>query len=251
MKTELTTFAFGEQLIRSVYHPDGPRFVAKDVCAALMISNISQAIHGQAARENDGLEEDEKGIIIVYTLGGPQEMLTVTESGLYALVFKSRKKEARAFRKWVTSEVLPAIRRNGSYSTSHHTYLGLIADQIRLGVSPDLAARGAMKLCPQLPANVIDRPASPAKSLITDAEVDSLLTLMQPDLAYTAVQLADAMPRGHRLRSGTPAAKRSSVGKIMERAVASGRAIRNLARGKDRTITYQLPAIATFSTVQS
>jgi anti-repressor protein len=58
---------------------------------------------------------DEKGIRIVDTLGGPQKMAFVNESGLYSLIFGSRKNEARLFKKWVTSNVLPAIRKTGSY----------------------------------------------------------------------------------------------------------------------------------------
>ena len=61
------------------------------------------------------LEEDEKGVHTVNTLGGSQDAAVVYESGLYALIFKSRKPEAKAFRKWVTSEVLPTLRRHGCY----------------------------------------------------------------------------------------------------------------------------------------
>ncbi len=83
-------------------------FVAADVCSALHIGNPSDAV--------GRLDEDEKGIGIVDTLGGPQEMVVVSESGLYALILRSRKPQARAFRSWVTSEVIPSIRRTGAYS---------------------------------------------------------------------------------------------------------------------------------------
>lgn len=82
-------------------------FVAKDLCEILGIRNSRDAV--------TNLDEDEKGVAITDTLGGKQEMATVNESGLYALIFQSRKAEAKAFRKWVTSEVLPAIRRQGFY----------------------------------------------------------------------------------------------------------------------------------------
>jgi prophage antirepressor-like protein len=62
------------------------------------------------------LDDDEKGVSNVYTLGGMQKMLCINESGLYHLIFTSRKGEAKAFRKWVTSEVIPSIRKTGSYS---------------------------------------------------------------------------------------------------------------------------------------
>lgn len=62
------------------------------------------------------LEDDEKGVDSVYTLGGIQQLATVSESGLYALIFRSRKASAKVFRRWVTSEVLPAIRKTGQYA---------------------------------------------------------------------------------------------------------------------------------------
>lgn len=97
---------FGE--VRSKMVKGEPWFVAKDVCDVLDISKYRDAIMR--------LDDDEKGCpVVVDTLGGKQEMATINESGLYSLIFQSRKPEAKKFRKWVTSEVLPAIRRQGFY----------------------------------------------------------------------------------------------------------------------------------------
>lgn len=96
---------FGQ--VRVVEKDGEPWFVAKDVCVCLDISNSRDAL--------TTLDDDEKGVAIADTPGGPQEMQTVSESGFYTLVFKSRKPEAKAFRKWVTSEVIPAIRKTGKY----------------------------------------------------------------------------------------------------------------------------------------
>lgn len=85
-----------------------PWFVAKDVCQALLLKNPRQAI--------SALDEDEKGVISMDTLGGRQKMNAVTESGLYELISQSRKPEAKPFRKWVTKEVLPALRKTGIYA---------------------------------------------------------------------------------------------------------------------------------------
>lgn len=82
-------------------------FVAKDVCDVLGIQNPSDAVKG--------LDEDEKGIEKIPTLGGIQDMLVISESGLYSLVFRSNKPEAKRFSKWVRSEVLPEIRKTGKY----------------------------------------------------------------------------------------------------------------------------------------
>lgn len=91
-------------------------FVAADVCAALEIGNVSLAVNGNPSRkEQGGLDDDEKGICSVNTPSGEQKMLVVNESGLYSLIFKSRKAEAKRFKKWVTAEVLPTIRKTGRY----------------------------------------------------------------------------------------------------------------------------------------
>lgn len=96
--------------IRIVDRNDGEFWwVAADVCRALDILNSSQAI--------DRLDEDEKGICNVYTLGGEQEMLCVSEPGLYSLIFTSRKASAKRFKRWVMHEVLPAIRKTGRYES--------------------------------------------------------------------------------------------------------------------------------------
>jgi len=109
---QMTPFAFGDNMVR--VQPDahgGLWFVAKDVCKVLELSNVSKAL--------SGLDDDEKGVTNSYTLGGEQEMLTISESGLYSLVFRSRKPEAKAFSKWVRTDVLPALRTAGRYALPH------------------------------------------------------------------------------------------------------------------------------------
>lgn len=83
-------------------------FVAKDVC-----SNLGIEYHRDALTR---LDNDERGSVLLDTLGGIQKVAAVNESGLYSLVFQSRKPGAKKFRKWVTMEVLPSIRKTGSYS---------------------------------------------------------------------------------------------------------------------------------------
>ena len=94
--------------IRTVQVNGEPWFVLSDVCKVLEISN-SRNISSR-------LEPDEKGVTLVDTLGGTQQMTIINESGLYAVVLRSDKPQAKPFRKWVTSEVLPSIRKHGSYS---------------------------------------------------------------------------------------------------------------------------------------
>lgn len=100
-------FSFGEHSVRVVVRDGEPWFVAADVCAVLGTKN-----HRESLRH---LDDDEKGVISNDTPGGVQQTSVVNESGLYALVLRSRKPEAKKFTKWVTSEVLPAIRKTGVY----------------------------------------------------------------------------------------------------------------------------------------
>lgn len=123
-------FRFEAKEVRTILIDDQPWFVAADVCASLAISNVSLAVNGRADRESDGLDIDEKGVATVNTPSGDQEMLVVNESGLYSLIFKSRKAEAKRFKKWVTSEVLPTIRKNGSYEDSRGALATLVGDVI-------------------------------------------------------------------------------------------------------------------------
>jgi len=87
-----------------------PWFMAKDVCQILDLINV----HSSLAM----LDQDEKGIHTMDTLGGKQAVSIINESGLYNLIFKSRKPEAKVFQKWVTSELLPTLRKAGRYEMS-------------------------------------------------------------------------------------------------------------------------------------
>lgn len=87
-----------------------PWFVAKDVCSILGIQNSRDA--------TTALDDDEKGVGEIYTPGGNQQMTIINESGLYALVIRSNKPEAKAFKRWITHDVIPAIRKQGGYIAS-------------------------------------------------------------------------------------------------------------------------------------
>lgn len=103
--------------IRVIRGVDGePSFVAKDVCRALGIGNSRQALQR--------LDNDEKGVSSIDTPGGEQQMQTVNEAGLYVLVLSSCKPEAKAFQRWVTHEVLPALRRSGGYIAGQESMSG-------------------------------------------------------------------------------------------------------------------------------
>ncbi|MGG5770644.1 BRO family protein [Bacillus wiedmannii] len=98
---------FGQ--VRTVVKGEDVWFVAQDVCAVLGINKQRDAY--------SRLDEDERGSVLVDTLGGQQNVNAINESGLYSLILRSRKPQAKAFKKWITSEVLPSIRRHGAYMT--------------------------------------------------------------------------------------------------------------------------------------
>lgn len=107
-ENEVRVWNYESSEVRTVQVNGEPWFVLADVCKVLEISN-SRNISSR-------LEPDEKGVTLVDTLGGTQQMTIINESGLYAVVLRSDKPQAKPFRKWVTSEVLPSIRKHGSYS---------------------------------------------------------------------------------------------------------------------------------------
>lgn len=95
--------------VRSILIDGEPWFVAADVCKALELEKTNRAL--------SRLDDDEKGAHSVSTPGGRQRMSIISESGLYSLILGSRKPEARAFKRWITHEVIPSIRKHGAYMT--------------------------------------------------------------------------------------------------------------------------------------
>lgn len=106
--TDLLTFDYHESAVRIIERDGAPWFVAADVAAIL---GYDHAPHMTRA-----LDDDEKGVHNADTLGGNQQLTIISESGLYNAIFKSRRAEARAFRRWVTGTVLPTLRRTGSFA---------------------------------------------------------------------------------------------------------------------------------------
>ncbi|WP_283309108.1 phage antirepressor [Streptococcus dysgalactiae] len=105
-------FNFKGQEVRTVTINNEPYFSNSDVCRILEINNPSQALKRLKA---DGVISNE----VIDSLGRKQKMKFVSESNLYKLIFQSKKQEAEAFTDWVTSEVLPAIRKHGAYVTDY------------------------------------------------------------------------------------------------------------------------------------
>ncbi|AMQ94619.1 antirepressor [Aggregatibacter actinomycetemcomitans] len=111
-QSQLSTYNFESHTIRTLAINNEPWFIAKDVCDAIGIDNNRKALLA--------LDEDEKGVTLSNTLGGKQEMNIISESGMYTLILRCRDAVKKGsvphrFRKWVTAEVLPAIRKTGKY----------------------------------------------------------------------------------------------------------------------------------------
>ena len=104
----LQLFRYDKNNIRTYTKDDGSIwFIAADVCRVLGLKNVTKALYG--------LDSDELTLLLVRAGGQKREMNAVSESGLYSLIFKSRKEEARNFSRWVRREVLPSIRQHGFY----------------------------------------------------------------------------------------------------------------------------------------
>ena len=117
MNNEIQLFhndEFGD--IRTIIINGEPWFVAMDACTVLGYKNSRKAI-------SDHIDPEDKGVTKCYTPGGTQELTVINESGMYCLILSSKMPGARAFKHWVTSEILPAIRKTGGYRVDDATYL--------------------------------------------------------------------------------------------------------------------------------
>ncbi|BAO07858.1 putative anti-repressor protein [Enterococcus mundtii QU 25] len=128
-------FNFEQNEVRTILVNDEPYFVGKDVAEVLGYSNTQKAILNH-------VDEEDKGVTKWDTLGGKQNMTIINESGLYSLILKSKLPSARKFKRWVTSEVLPAIRKHGIYATDEL----LNNPDLLIGVATKLKEERALRL---------------------------------------------------------------------------------------------------------
>jgi prophage antirepressor-like protein len=127
--TSITPFLFGESAIRTSQIDGNPWFVIADVCKTLGISNswnVPKRLH----------PDDLHSMEVIDSMGRTQTVNICNESGLYNLIFQSRKPAAEEFTRWVTSEVLPAIRRNGAYGSRSAETVAFVREMLGLGMSP-------------------------------------------------------------------------------------------------------------------
>ncbi|OUP02643.1 hypothetical protein B5F36_10460 [Anaerofilum sp. An201] len=121
---DLQIFIYGGEQLRTIQQPDGLWWVLRDVCRVLGLST--------PARVAERLDDDEKGVSLIHTPGGDQKVTIINEPGLYAVILRSDKPQAKAFKRWVTHEVLPSIRRTGAYGVPPERLAQLNELQARL-----------------------------------------------------------------------------------------------------------------------
>jgi prophage antirepressor-like protein len=180
-------FDFENHAIRFVGTAENPEWVADDVCKALDIANTSQAL--------ESIPGDEKGIWKAYSgEGTPLQMLSINETGLYRLIFKSRKASAERMKKWVFSVVLPSIRKTGSYSIAPTP----IAPQLP---SRELALETAVAI--DRIQDILSKSNPRLAQILIDCAMNDIVEAHQPKLAasqefpedkwYGLVQIANKM----------------------------------------------------------
>lgn len=172
MNTEIQTFNFNNAPLRTLTDENGdPWFVAKDVCDILDLSNTTNALRA--------LDEDEKTNITNCKVAqnGGREPIIISEPGLYKLIMRSRKPEAKEFQRWVTHEVLPSIRKHGAYMTQQTIGKAL--------TSPDFLIQLATKLKEEQEKVKALEPKAKALDAFTDVE-DRLLVRDAAKILSTA-----------------------------------------------------------------
>lgn len=173
---EVIPFTYEDTNVRTVATEDGtPWFVASDVAKILgyrMASDMTRR-----------LDEDERGTRSVRTLGGTQEMTVITESGLYSAILGSKVEGARDFKRWVTHEVLPSIRKRGGYLTPEATEKALTDPdfiiQLATSLKEERAKRAALEA---------ENEANKPKVLFADAVTTSHTSILVGDLAKLVQQ---------------------------------------------------------------
>lgn len=221
----ITPFTYGDATIRTATVGGEPWFVAKDVCDALGISNPTDALKR--------LDDDERAR---FNLGRQGKANIVNEPGLYSLILASRKPEAKAFKRWITHEVLPAIRRDGGYispSASEHQVNALIR-QAQMRMELVQAAKG-----------IIDPGHLEAKARVILAqglgELPELPAENRP--LYTSDYLKSKNLSTRRTRSVAPMfGKRVKAAYVLKHGREPGKYPMNLPNGQTRNVYAYMEA---------
>ena len=207
--------------VRTVELDGEPWLVGKDVAQALGYSNPRKALA-------DHVDEEDKGVTKCDTLGGVQEMTIINESGLYSLVLSSKLPGAKKFRRWVTAEVLPAVRKHGAYMTPHTLEQALL--------SPDFLLRLAQRLKEEQEGRRVaerDRALLARELAVQQPKIDYFNELVERNLLLSLRETAKLLSVGgkgiHPLAAGKPV---PVPGEERETATLCHAAQQRMLRGK-------------------
>lgn len=164
-------FNFHGQQVRTVLVDEQPMFVGKDVAEVLGYKRTADAI-----REH--VDDDDKGVSNLPTPGGMQQTTIINESGLYSLVLSSKLPSAKEFKRWVTHEVLPTIRKHGAYMTPETIEETLTNPDFIIGLATQLKDEQA-----RTAALTADNEVMKPKALFADAVSTSHTTILVGELA--------------------------------------------------------------------
>jgi len=170
--SDLVTFTYNSHQLRTLNRNGDPWFIAHDVCHMLGLANVGQAVLN--------LDDDEKDNISISDVGqqGGRDPLIISESGLYSLILRSRKPEAAGFRRWVTREVIPSIRKRGVYATEDMAERMLADPDVMIRALTELKAERAKRAELEAQAET-DKP----KVIFADAVSVSKTPILVGDLA--------------------------------------------------------------------
>lgn len=169
----LRLFQFEEQNVRTLVIDDEPYFVGKDVAEILGYAKSRNAISVHVD------DEDKKDAPIQGTLGGVQTMTMVNESGLYSLILSSKLPTAKKFKRWVTSEVLPTIRKHGAYMTEQKIEEALLNPDTLITLAKQLKAEKKQRLLAQKQVEEMT-----PKAVFHDAVANAENTMLVRDVAH-------------------------------------------------------------------
>ncbi len=169
----LRLFQFEEQNVRTLVIDDEPYFVGKDVAEILGYAKPRNAISVHVD------DEDKKDAPIQGPLGGVQTMTMVNESGLYSLILSSKLPTAKKFKRWVTSEVLPTIRKHGAYMTEQKIEEALLNPDTLITLAKQLKAEKEQRLLAQKQVEEMT-----PKAVFHDAVANAENTMLVRDVAH-------------------------------------------------------------------
>ncbi len=159
---EMQVFKYENNEVRTVEQGGEVWWVLADVCRVLGLTNSRMT--------KKQLDEDEKGVSQIYTPGGKQDVTIISESGLYKVILRSDKPEAKKFTRWVTHEVLPTIRRTGGYG-NQAAMMGKLAEQMAQAAAAMVQVASAMTTVVDKLTDLVDRASIRPAAL--GAELDS------------------------------------------------------------------------------